>query len=313
LTEVFGWTLFLILELNIFCLSHQDTEAKKLYKYKDEQGRWYFSDSPPKTKQQVEIRQLKVADKRYVWLEKTGDKQKPGYFVINKYQGPVEIEVVLSQTENVHSKPALPNRFIVQPGQSDTLFQVAGIDEFKSWRYSLEYRYTIGSPLAIHDVHAIYSLPFAKGSHYPISQGFGGEFSHNDKQNQYAVDIVMPVSTPIYAARPGVVMEVDNDYFKNGTKKAYKSRANSIRILHDDGSMAIYAHLALEKAQVYPGLKVSAGQLIGYSGNTGFSSGPHLHFAVQVNKGMELVSVPFEFMDTDGLAKEPVAGSLLVN
>ena len=68
--------------LIIFCLSHQDTEAKKLYKYKDEQGRWYFSDSPPKTKQQVEIRQLKVADKRYVWLEKTGDKQKPEYFVI---------------------------------------------------------------------------------------------------------------------------------------------------------------------------------------------------------------------------------------
>ena len=278
----------------IFCLFLQNTEAKKLYKYKDEQGRLFFSDHPPKTKQQVEVRQLKVAAKRYVWLEQSGDKQKPEYFVINKYQ-------------------ALPNRFIVQPGQSDALFQVGGIDEFKSWRYTLEYRYTIGSPLATHDTHAIYSLPFAKGSQYPVSQGFGGEYSHNDKQNQYAVDIVMPVDTPIYAARSGVVMEVDNDYFKSGTKKAYKSRANSIRILHDDGSMAIYAHLALEKAQVYSGLKVSAGQLIGYSGNTGFSSGPHLHFAVQVNKGMELVSVPFEFMDTDGLAKEPAAGSLLVN
>ena len=297
----------------IFCLFLQNTEAKKLYKYKDEQGRLFFSDHPPKTKQQVEVRQLKVAAKRYVWLEQSGDKQKPEYFVINKYQGPVEIEVVLSQTENVHSKPVLPNRFIVQPGQSNTLFQMGGIDEFKSWRYTLEYRYTIGSPLATHDTHAIYSLPFAKGSQYPVSQGFGGEYSHNDKQNQYAVDIVMPVVTLIYAARSGVVMEVDNDYFKSGTKKAYKSRANSIRILHDDGSMAIYAHLALEKAQVYSGLKVSAGQLIGYSGNTGFSSGPHLHFAVQVNKGMELVSVPFEFMDTDGLAKEPAAGSLLIN
>jgi len=123
----------------------------------------------------------------------------------------------------------------------------------------------------------------------------------------------MPVDTPIYAARAGVVMEVDNDFYKSGAKKAYKSRANSIRILHADGSMAIYAHLALEKAQAYPGLKVSAGQLIGYSGNTGFSSGPHLHFAVQLNKGMELVSVPFKFMGTDGLAKEPVVGSLLVN
>ena len=297
----------------IFCLFQQHTEAKKLYKYKDEQGRWFFSDTPPKTRQQVEVRQLKAANKRYVWLEKTGDKQKPEYYVINKYQGPIEIEVIFNQTQNVFSTPELPNRFIVHPGQSGTLFQMAGIDGFKSWRYTLEYRYIIGSPLAIHNVHAIYTLPFAKGSQYPVSQAFGGKFSHTDKQNQYAVDIVMPVDTPIYAARTGVVMEVDNDYYKSGTKKAYKSRANSIRILHDDGSMAIYAHLALEKAQVYAGLKVSAGQLIGYSGNTGFSSGPHLHFSVQVNKGMELVSVPFKFMGADGLAKEPAAGSLLVN
>lgn len=299
--------------LIIFCLFQQHTEAKKLYKYKDEQGRWFFSDTPPKTTQQVEVRQLKAATKRHVWLEKKGSKQKPEYFVINKYLGPVEIEVVLSQKQNVYSKPELPNRFIVQPGQSDTLFQMVGINELKSWRYTLEYRYIIGSPLAIHDEQATYSLPFAKGEQYPVSQAFGGEFSHNDKQNQYAVDIVMPVNTPVYSARTGVVMEVENDYYKSGTKKAYKSRANSIRILHDDGSMAIYAHLALEKAQVYSGLKVSAGQLIGYSGNTGFSSGPHLHFAVQLNNGMELVSVPFKFMGADGLAKEPVAGSLLVN
>jgi murein DD-endopeptidase MepM/ murein hydrolase activator NlpD len=299
--------------LFIFCLFQQPTEAKKLYKYKDEQGKWYFSDTPPKTKQPVEIRQLKAAAKRHIWLKKTGDKQQPEYFVVNKFQGPVEIEVILSKKQNVYSTPELPNRFIVQPGQSDTLFQIAGINEFKSWRYTLQYSYTIGSPLAIHDSHAIYFLPFAKGSKYPVSQAFGGKFSHNDKQNQYAVDIVMPVDTPIYAARAGVVMEVDNDYYKSGAKKTYKSRANSIRILHADGSMAIYAHLALEKAQAYPGLKVSAGQLIGYSGNTGFSSGPHLHFAVQLNKGMKLVSVPFKFMGTDGLAKEPVVGSLLVN
>jgi murein DD-endopeptidase MepM/ murein hydrolase activator NlpD len=299
--------------LIIFCLFQQYTEAKKLYKYKDEQGRWYYSDHPPETEQQVEVRQLKVAAKRYIWLERTGDKQKPEYFVINKYQGPVEIEVVLNQTKNIYSNPKLPNRFIVQPGQSDTLFQIAAIDKLTSWRYALEYSYTIGSPLAIHDDHAIYSLPFAKGSQYPVSQAFGGKFSHTDRQNQYAVDIVMPVDTPIYAARTGIVMEVNNDYYNSGTKKAYKSRANSIRILHDDGSMAIYAHLALEKAQVYPGLKVAVGQLLGYSGNTGFSTGPHLHFVVQLNKGMKLVSVPFEFMGTDGLAKSPVAGSLLVN
>ena len=123
----------------------------------------------------------------------------------------------------------------------------------------------------------------------------------------------MPVNTPIYAARTGIVVEVNNDFFNGGTKQAYKTRANSIRILHEDGSMAVYAHLALERAQVYPGLNVSAGQLIGYSGNTGFSSGPHLHFAVQLNQGMELVSIPFQFTTATGSIDKPIAGSFLIN
>jgi murein DD-endopeptidase MepM/ murein hydrolase activator NlpD len=75
--------------------------------------------------------------------------------------------------------------------------------------------------------------------------------------------------------------------------------------------MAIYAHLELEKAQVYPGLAVVAGQKIGYSGNTGFSTGPHLHFAVQINTGMELVSVPFTFINQQGLAEEPAVNGWL--
>ncbi len=287
-------------------------KAKKLYKYKDPQGVWHYSDKPPKTEQPVEIRQLKAASKRYLWLQKTGDKHKPGYFVINNYSGPIEIEVSFAESDNVTSKPMLPSRFIVQPGQSEILFQISGINKYKSWKYSLEYQYIIGNPLAVPDDEP-YLLPFAKKASFPVSQAFGGKFSHTDKQNEYAVDIVMPVNTPIYAARTGIVIEVNNDFFQGGTKQAYKAKANSIRILHKDGSMAVYAHLALEKAQVYPGLKVFSGQLIGYSGNTGFSSGPHLHFAVQINRGMELVSIPFQFMVADGTANKPVAGTLLLN
>lgn len=106
-------------------------------------------------------------------------------------------------------------------------------------------------------------------------------------------------------------MEVDNDFYKGGIDETYSSKANSIRILHTDGSMAVYAHLEEDKAQVYPGLKVAAGQLIGYSGNTGFTSGPHLHFAIQINKGMTLASVPFVFLNSMGQAEEPVAGARL--
>ena len=58
--------------------------------------------------------------------------------------------------------------------------------------------------------------------------------------------------------------------------------------------MALYAHLQANGAVAQLGQRVRTGQHIGWSGNTGFSTGPHLHFAVQVNRGMRLVSIPFQ-------------------
>ena len=83
------------------------------------------------------------------------------------------------------------------------------------------------------------------------------------------------------------------------------------RILHDDGTMAIYAHLHPDSVRVAPGQRVERGAWLANSGNTGFSTGPHLHFAIQRNSGMELISVPFEFAGVNGSGITPVAGMLL--
>lgn len=285
--------------------------AKKLYKYQDDKGIWHFSDRPPYTQKTVEVRQLKPASKQWVRLEKTGDNSHPDFYAINQYPGPVEIEVDWESHDNVIAIPALPQRFVVESGKSTNLFSVIGVGDALSWRFTLQYRYVIGRPLPDYVGSVSYFPPIAPGSRFQITQAFGGEFSHQDEQNRYAVDIMMPVGTPIYAARGGLVLEVENDYFKSGTQQAYANKANSIRILHEDGSMAVYAHLELEKAQVHPGLPVQAGELIGYSGNTGFTTGPHLHFAVQVNQGMHLASVPFHFADLDDRAVEPQPGAWL--
>ncbi|MGE4071643.1 MAG: peptidoglycan DD-metalloendopeptidase family protein [Lysobacterales bacterium] len=144
-----------------------------------------------------------------------------------------------------------------------------------------------------------------------VDQGFGGQYSHSEAHSYHAVDIAMDEGTPIRASRAGVVMAVENDFYGAGTNLAkFADRANHIRILHSDGTMAVYAHLALESVIVGIGDRVRAGEQIARSGNTGFSSGPHLHFVIQRNSGGTLVSVPFAFT-VDGQRIEPTQGKML--
>lgn len=288
-----------------------NTAAKKLYQYRDEQGHWHFSDRSPGAKPNVEVSQLKAEHQQRLWLNQIKVEGKPAYSMRNDYPGPVEVEITLEHAQNIYTHPPLPARFILSPGNSQTLFYLFPNDPRWNSSYTLKYHYVIGRPDARHDDSAIYLPPFDINGHYQITQGFNGKKSHQDAQNRYAVDIAMPVGTPILAARGGIILEVENDFYESGMTQSNLSRANNVRILHDDGSIAVYAHLQLETAQVYPGLKVEPGQLIGYSGNTGFSSGPHLHFAVQINRGMELISVPFKFATPDRSMIEPQQGMWL--
>ena len=148
--------------------------------------------------------------------------------------------------------------------------------------------------------------PISPDEAYLISHGLRGEKTHNTPDSEYAIDVAMPVGTAIHAVRSGIVMDVEEDFNKGGTdRKKFVDKANHVRVLHDDGTMALYAHLDLASVNVRPGARVRAGQQIARSGNTGFSSGPHLHFAIQQNTGMKLISVPFRFKTPEGPAVEP--------
>ncbi|MGR8934725.1 MAG: peptidoglycan DD-metalloendopeptidase family protein [Gammaproteobacteria bacterium] len=288
-----------------------NASAKKLYQYRDAQGQWHYSDRSPGAIADVKVSQLKAEHQQRVWLMSKDTEGKQAFYVRNGYPGPVEIEISLVHPQNIGSQPELPARFTVMPGNSKPLLHLFPLNAYRISSYQLKFRYIIGSPEARHDESVIYLPPFDCQEHFQVTQGFNGKMSHQDAQNRYAVDIAMPVGTPVMAARGGVVLEVENDFYESGMTSSNLTRANNIRILHDDGSIAVYAHLQLESAQVYPGLNVTAGQLIGYSGNTGFSGGPHLHFAVQVNRGMELKSVPFIFAGPDRTIVEPLPGMWL--
>ena len=148
----------------------------------------------------------------------------------------------------------------------------------------------------------IYRLPLSENADWRISQGFHGQASHHDDLNEYAVDFDLLLGTPVLAARTGIVMEVIDDFPDNsGTRHSGLEQANIIRIQHDDGSMAVYGHLLQNSAVVIPGQWVVAGAVLGQSGNSGYTHGPHLHFVLQVNTGMQLRSVPFTMKDAHGL------------
>ena len=151
----------------------------------------------------------------------------------------------------------------------------------------------------------VYELPFEKGRSFRVVQGYGGKFSH---KNKAALDFAMPVGTPIHAARGGEIFSYKDDSDAGGPFSKYSRKANYIMIRHDDGSYGCYWHLQKNGVAVKKG-KVVKGQLIGYSGNTGFVLRPHLHFAVKKVLNYEMNSfIQTRFKTTDGILV-PAAGN----
>jgi len=96
------------------------------------------------------------------------------------------------------------------------------------------------------------------------------------------IDFGAPVGTPIKSALSGTVIGYgDTDKYP----KCY-SYGKWILVKHDNGLSTLYAHLSL--IRVVEGQRVGTGDLIGYSGNTGYSTGPHLHFTVFASQGVEI-------------------------
>ncbi len=123
----------------------------------------------------------------------------------------------------------------------------------------------------------VYDLPFEKGGSHKIIQGYGGWFSH---KGIAALDFYMPVGTAVFAAREGVVYNFKEDSDEGGPLPAKKNKANYIIIKHADGSYGCYWHLQHNGVVTKKGF-VQKGQLISYSGNTGFVVAAHLHFSVK--------------------------------
>ncbi len=175
-------------------------------------------------------------------------------------------------------------------------------------RYRISCDWTIGDKDALHDDEYLYLLPYETGKSYRVLQGFGSRFSHRGLEH-YAVDFNMSVGTPVHAARDGVVAKVEESHNKGCWEDGCGAFANYIVVLHSDGTTGEYYHLMQKGALVEVGDRVVAGQKIGFSGNTGHTTMPHLHFAVyRAAEWGNTQSIPIRFVSSAGVVHDPRRG-----
>ncbi|NEV94405.1 M23 family metallopeptidase [Psychroflexus sp. YR1-1] len=155
----------------------------------------------------------------------------------------------------------------------------------------INFKATFGSPFSKED-GTRYILPYLKGMQYEIMQSYGGAFSHKSTSSYYAIDFSLQVGDTVTAARDGVVFFVKEDSKEHCPTPKCIDKANKILISHKDGTYANYVHLDYEGALVNVGDTIKAGDMIGISGMTGFTTKPHLHFVVHKARS---VSVPIRF------------------
>jgi murein DD-endopeptidase MepM/ murein hydrolase activator NlpD len=110
----------------------------------------------------------------------------------------------------------------------------------------------------------------------------------------------MPIGESILAVKPGIVADARDDFSIGGAANYFLDKANHVTIMHDDGSYGIYAHILYGSLNVNIGERVLAGQVLARIGNTGYSTGPHLHFVLRYNSGKGAYSIPFKFNTKDG-------------
>jgi murein DD-endopeptidase MepM/ murein hydrolase activator NlpD len=247
------------------------------------------------------------------------EKTPNGHRLVARNSGPapVSVKVSIIDAQNITTDRQFPLYVVVPPGGS-TLYlgNIRSAMEGNGYAFHTQYTWTLGDMNASQAPDALYRLPYRDGSTFRIGQSPGGPITtHSQPDSQFAVDIPMPEGTPVLASRSGTVIYTEANQVYGAQVPDMLGKANEVKIQHIDGTIAIYAHLAHGGVYVYSGQRVEMGQQIGLAGSTGYSSGPHLHFAVQTvqrnGDKIETISLPFQFyVGNPAVAFSPQFGML---
>ncbi|MFC7357836.1 M23 family metallopeptidase [Jejudonia soesokkakensis] len=202
--------------------------------------------------------------------------------------------LVRATTEKANAKNWVTKHFpLFIPPKTDTVFKfpVTQTKEELALKFSVSTADT--ARLKLKPV----KLPFPKGKTYKIMQGYQGSFSHNKPYSKYALDFTLKKGDTISAVADGYVVGVIKGYSEGGNDFKWRDYANYITLYHPEMHFFTqYVHLKQNGSLVQLNDKVVAGQPIGLSGVTGFTSKEHLHFnAFRNSKGvMEPIEIEFE-------------------
>ena len=288
--------------------------AESMYKYRGDNGEWIYADRPPDDGSLTEVLDVESGEDDGKLTVTYGFENRSVVLTAhNGFYAPVEMSLEIQQIRGMqYPDPDSELRWVLPPRSETQLLSLPLLETGAAPFLEYGYRYLAGDPEARHRPAEPYRAPIAIATNRPITQAFPLVATHTTPDSHYAVDISMPIGTDVFAARGGVVFDVASTNFSGGLDPRRDGpKANVVRILHDDGTYAIYAHLNTNSIRVRPGDVVTRGQYIADSGNTGFSSGPHLHFAVVRNAGMRIQSVPVTFLGQNSESVIPATGSPL--
>lgn len=216
---------------------------------------------------------------------------------LNPYPVTLELKIEL---ENLRSSKRLPLTQVLAPGSDVELLELTSKNSKEKWGFSSNYTYFMGSIFAEHTDSYAYRLPYKLGTEAMVAQAYHGDFSHSGRI-AYSIDFNMDEGTEIYAARSGVVVDFKESFTEGGSDEFYLDKANYVTVVHNDGTFSEYAHLKVNGVVVNIGQKVRVGQLLAYSGATGYVTGPHLHFNVKkVARDGSFNTLPVKFRTQNG-------------
>lgn len=257
------------------------------------------------------IRQKSVKSRRNSVLVSTETRKSAVVFFAENFNAyAVTLTLKFKSLQNYSGNKKLPLYVELMPQERKQIITIQRDDPRLKASYQSTYGWVMGVASAQHDDSYMYLVPFKKGSSVRVSQGFNGAASHKG-YSRYAVDFAVSTGTPIYAARSGKIVSTKSTGDRGGFDRSFGKYANFIVIEHSDQTLGKYYHLKKGGVNVAVNQMVKRGDLIGYSGNTGYSSGPHLHFSVSKvdpKYRQRPITVPFKLQTLNGVVTTPKRG-----